>query len=151
MLERFWMKVDKTQGCWNWTGAASGGYGSWAEGNKKKHHRAHRFAYEQVVGPIPEGMLLDHMCFNTLCVNPAHLRPVTHKQNMENQQVAHRNNVTTGVRGVTKRKNRFYVHAGHNGQKFYGGSFVTLAEAAEAARQLRLQLHSHNDIDRSAA
>ena len=150
MIERFWMKVHKTPGCWNWTGAASAGYGSWAEGYKKRHHKAHRFAYEQMVGPIPEGMFLDHKCFNTLCVNPDHLRPVTRKQNSEHEQ-GPQSNSTTGVLGVTRRKNRFYVGVGHNGQKLYGGCFKTLDEASEAAKQLRNSLFTHNDLDRSAA
>lgn len=43
---------------------------------------AHRFSYEILVGPIPEGMELDHLCKNRRCVNPAHLEPVTHHENL---------------------------------------------------------------------
>jgi hypothetical protein len=150
LLDRYWMKVRKTPGCWNWEGASSGGYGSFAEGHKKKHHKAHRFSYELLVGPIPEGMDLDHRCFNTLCVNPDHLRPTTRKQNAEHQPGAQRNS-KTGVLGVHRVKNRFFVGVGHNGQKHYGGCYKTLEEAAEAARQLRIELHTHNDLDRISA
>jgi hypothetical protein len=43
--------------------------------------RAHRFAYELLVGPIPEGLVIDHLCRNRRCVNPAHLEPVTAEEN----------------------------------------------------------------------
>jgi hypothetical protein len=151
MLDRFWMKVQKGPGCWQWTGAKNGdGYGSFAEGSKGKHHPAHRFSYELTVGPIPDGMQIDHRCRNRSCVNPSHLRPVTHKQNMEHDGGAQRNS-TTGVLGVFRKKNRYQVGVGHNGQTHYGGSFKTLEEAAEAARQLRLSLFTHNDVDRKSA
>lgn len=147
MIDRFWMKVQKGPGCWNWTGAKSAGYGHFVEGYKGKFHPAHRFSYESLVGPIPEGMQIDHRCMNTLCVNPEHLRPVTHKQNMEHQAGAYRNS-KTGVRGVYRRKNRYLVSVGHNGRKVHGGSFKTLEEAGEAARLLRLDLFTHSDADR---
>jgi hypothetical protein len=44
--------------------------------------RAHRYAYEQLVGPIPEGLVLDHLCRNRLCINPLHLEPVTIGENI---------------------------------------------------------------------
>lgn len=78
---RFWAKVRKTESCWIWTGAlqAKGSYGQFCD--KNKHLRAHRVAYELCVGPIPEGLTLDHLCFNKVCVNPAHLEPVTSVEN----------------------------------------------------------------------
>ncbi len=84
--ERFWEKVDKTEGCWLWTAARYwDGYGAFMTGYKKDKNkrmvRAHRYAYELLVGPIPEGMELDHLCRNRACVNPTHLEPVTHKVN----------------------------------------------------------------------
>jgi hypothetical protein len=88
--ERFWAKVEKTDGCWLWTGAISGksgtasaarGYGYFGV-TSKKIVRAHRWAYETLVGPIPEGMELDHLCHITTCVNPNHLEAVTHLENV---------------------------------------------------------------------
>lgn len=64
-------------GCWEWTGSLNpAGYASW------KNRAAHRTVYEMLVGPIPKGLVLDHLCRNTACVNPAHLEPVTNKTNI---------------------------------------------------------------------
>jgi hypothetical protein len=94
--------------------------------------------------------MIDHRCRNRACVNPSHLRPVTYKQNGENRSKASRN--TTGVRNVYLIKDGVYrVTVGHNKGYVNGGRFHTLEEAAEAARQLRLSLFTHNDADRSAA
>jgi hypothetical protein len=152
MEERFWMKVQKGPDCWTWTAAILGGYGVFSERFRGKQHKAHRLAYELTVGPIPDGKVLDHKCHNTLCVNPAHLRPVTIKQNNENR-ISASSNSKTGVRGVSyNTKNRRYVaFSKHFGTPHYGGSFHTLEEAAEAVKALRLSLHSHNDADRRAA
>ena len=77
LTDRFWAKVTKTPTCWLWTGAKSrGGYGAFNSGNNKIIP-AHRFAYELLVGPISQGLTLDHLCRTPACVNPAHLEPVT--------------------------------------------------------------------------
>ena len=74
--ERFWNKVNKTEGCWLWTAALSHGYGRFGKGGA-----AHRLAWEDRNGPIPEGLVLDHLCRVPRCVNPEHLEPVTHREN----------------------------------------------------------------------
>ncbi len=82
-LERFWAKVDKTaeNGCWNWTaGKIPQGYGQFNLTHKTAC-KAHRFAYIALVGPIPDGLVLDHLCRNRACVNPDHLEPVTQGTN----------------------------------------------------------------------
>jgi len=78
--ERFWAKVDQTLMCWEWTAATfTNGYGMFTlRGHPLK---AHRFAYELLVGRIPESLQLDHTCFNRRCVNPDHLEPVTAREN----------------------------------------------------------------------
>lgn len=79
--ERFWTKVEKTETCWLWTRGLNRGYGNF-HGNRKTN-LAHRYCYELLKGPIPEGMQLDHLCRTPRCVNPDHLEPVTGLENMK--------------------------------------------------------------------
>jgi len=147
--ERFWAKVDKSGDCWIWTAyVLPVGYGQFGI-RKTKMALAHRYAYEDAIGPIPDGLDIDHMCHNRKCVNPAHLRAVTRKQNLENHSGANRTNLS-GVRNVHfhKATQRYAVSVTHNGKSHYGGSFARLEEAAAAAKALRLSLHTHNDADR---
>jgi hypothetical protein len=79
--ERFWRKVTKTDTCWLWTGAQnSKGYG--CVGINRRVHLTHRVAYTWLVGPIPEGLTIDHLCRNKVCVRPDHLEPVTVGENI---------------------------------------------------------------------
>lgn len=81
---RFWEKVDKRgpDECWLWTAARGpGGYGFFTRG-RGHSPLVHRFAYELLVGPIPEGLTIDHLCRTKLCVNPAHLEPVSNAENV---------------------------------------------------------------------
>lgn len=84
---RFWRYVDKSGpgGCWLWTGTIlARGYGQFwvGPGHRGLRVRAHRFAYEMLVGPIPDGLVIDHLCRVPLCVNPAHMEPVTGRVNI---------------------------------------------------------------------
>src|SRR5690606_23749869 len=134
--------------CWIWTATTTwNGYGQvWRDGRMIRPHRA---TYELYRGTVPPGMFLDHTCHTRNCVNPEHLRIVTHKQNLENLSGARRDS-RSGVRGVRWRKDigRWRVEVKHNGRRHHGGYFDDLDEAAEAARQLRLKLFPHNDADR---
>ena len=76
-----WDFVSVTGFCWNWTGPTVGPYG------KRSGKLAHRVVFELLVGDIPEGLELDHLCRNTLCVNPDHLEPVTRAENMRRRSV----------------------------------------------------------------
>lgn len=85
--ERFWRQIDTQgpRGCWLWTGATKNhnGYGALTlRGTPRSVILAHRFAYELLVGPIPDGLQLDHLCRVRHCVNPDHLEPVTQAENV---------------------------------------------------------------------
>lgn len=78
----FWLRVEPTGFCWDWKGSLTyQGYGQFSV-NRSKTVRAHRFAYELLVGEIPRGLVIDHLCRNRACVNPDHLLPVTSKHNV---------------------------------------------------------------------
>lgn len=79
--ENFIRKYRTDGKCWIWSGYKNQkGYG--ALKFRGKSTLAHRAAYELLVGPIPDGLEIDHKCRNRLCVNPLHLEPVTHKENV---------------------------------------------------------------------
>lgn len=83
VVQRFWEKVSATSahGCWVWEYATNGvGYGRFWDGTRLLY--AHRFAYIERFGAIPDGLELDHLCRNRRCVNPAHLEPVTRSENL---------------------------------------------------------------------
>ncbi len=80
------VEMEPNSGCWLWTGRWSeDGYGRSArrESDGKSHNRmAHRVSYEMLVGKVPHGMFLDHLCRTRCCVNPMHLEPVTNRENV---------------------------------------------------------------------
>lgn len=92
--ERFWAKVNRTDGCWEWAASKqSAGYGQFfLEG---KMILAHRYAYESAVGVIEAGLQLDHLCRNRACVNPLHLEPVTQQDNLARGEIGVHNSSKT--------------------------------------------------------
>lgn len=87
--DRFYALVDKTDGCWIWRGGRGGKgasvYGVMRVAKDAPHTSAHRIAWELERSTIPTGMVIDHLCGNTLCVNPDHLEPVTPQENRRRQ------------------------------------------------------------------
>jgi hypothetical protein len=90
-VERFWASVEQTETCWLWTGSLRvNGYGQIQVDGRNV--LAHRFSYELLVGPIPDGLTIDHLCCNRACVNPSHMEPVTNVENvMRGESQAARN------------------------------------------------------------
>lgn len=148
---KFLAKVDSSAGpgaCWPWMAGRTGtGYGQFIINSRK--YRAHRIAFElHAAQPIPDGMQIDHRCFNRACCNPEHLRLASPKQNGEHRRGAQANN-RSGARGVSPHGHGWRAIVRHNGSALYLGRHRTIAEAAEAARLKRLELYTHNDVDRS--
>ena len=96
VLERVEANVmaDPNSGCWLWTGCLSkAGYGQMSVHGKLNY--AHRISYEVFIGPIPLGLHIDHKCRVRACINPRHLEPVTHAENVRRGDAGK----VTGLRG----------------------------------------------------
>lgn len=148
LIARFWSKVEKTDGCWNWTASRTrDGYGQFYMDGY--HNCAHRVAFQLAGGNLDGGLFVDHICHNRSCVNPDHLRAVTQKQSSENTSL--RKDNTSGAQGVSwdSRNGKWRAQIRHHGKRTNLGSFDSLEEAAEVARQKRLELFTHNDLDRT--
>lgn len=104
------------------------------------------------VGPIPEGLVIDHTCHVRLCVKPDHLRAVTQKQNVENQAGAYANS-SSGIRGASwsRRLGKWVAQVRHNKRTLYLGLFDSAEEAGAVALAKRMELFTHNDMDRRSA
>jgi hypothetical protein len=149
VAQRFWQKVDRSGDCWLWTASVThNGYGQFTVGHgpAKVTHRAHRMAYQLLVGEIPPGLLIDHTCHVRACVNPQHLRLATPKQNMEN-----RSGVSSlsksGIRGVARVESTglWRAHVTHNRKFIFVGTFHTKEDADAAAAAKRRELFTESE------
>lgn len=147
-IMRFGFWVKKTDTCWIWQGnVTTAGYGRTSIGGQGDVG-AHRVAWTIENGEIPDGKVIDHICHNTLCVNPSHLNAVTHKENLENYLPV-RNE--TGYRGVRVHSSgKFYGEAKHNGKIYRTGFVATVEEANSDVIALRNRLFTNNLLDRVA-
>ena len=142
---RFWAKVDRSGNCWEWTAFRNPkGYGMFRIRPRESMWLAHRVAYLLTAGVDPGSAEIDHACRNRGCVNPAHLRLATRKQNCENK-------ADGPLRGVTKRGHRWRARIKHGGRDIHVGTFDTPEDAAEAARLARIRYFTHNVEDREVA
>lgn len=142
--ESFAARTEERGGCLVWTGGTNGTYGVISAGGGREEY-VHRWAWEQENGPVPDGMLVDHRCRNVLCARVDHLRLATRKQNAEHLAGAYSNSAS-GVRGVCWEASRGKWRA-YAGRTFVG-RYDDPEDAAEAAREARLRLFTHNDHDR---
>lgn len=132
--------------CWIWIGQHNEkGY---AVGHLDgRMQRVHRVVYERVNCSIPGGYLVDHICFNKGCVNPAHLRLVNTKENGEHRRGA-QSNSSSAVRGVYwhKATGKWAARVCHNGRGIHVGLYASVADAEVAVKAARARLFTHDDV-----
>lgn len=104
-----------------------------------KMHAVHRYAWERANGQIPDGMMIDHRCHNTACVNVKHLRLATPTENARNKSGANAGS-RTGVRNVYVENSKYRAQIVFEGRAVRVGLYDTIAEAASAAEQKRAEL-----------
>jgi hypothetical protein len=98
-------------GCWPWLAATTNGYGVAWDGDRQVP--AHRLMYELLVGPIPAGLELDHLCRNHGCVRPDHLEPVSHAENVRRgESGAHQRRKTHCPQGHEYTEENTYQYRG---------------------------------------
>ena len=140
-IDRFDSTYTVTEsGCWEWTGSTThNGYGHFYDGTGMV--RAHRYAWERVHGTIPEGLVVDHLCFTRRCVNVEHMRLLTAGQNSQNRQGAQERN-KSGLRNVywSKDKSKWVVRMGVSGKYIHCGYFHDKEEAGRVAAEMRAEL-----------
>jgi hypothetical protein len=144
--KRFWKYVNKTDGCWLWTGAClRGGYGVfWLDG---KVRLAHRVAYTEAVGIIPSHLELDHICRTRACVRPSHLEAVPHHVNVLRGE---------GAAAINARKTHCIRDHRYSGENLYitpGGDRVCRTchrERTRASRATPEGRERHNRQNREA-
>jgi hypothetical protein len=148
--ERFWEKVERTDGCWAWTAyAGPDGYGRFMFNGVPR--LAHRVSYEWAFGSIPVAVEIDHMCHNRVCVNPDHLREATRSLNGQNRAGA-RIDSGSGIRGVRQREGgRWIAEAQVSKTRHYLGRFDTADEAEAAVVEFRRTHMPYSLMDREAS
>lgn len=119
--ERFenFVARDPNSGCWIWAGCTeNGGYGIFTRSAEhgSKPIMAHRYSYEQSVGEIPEGLVIDHLCRVRCCVNPNHLEPVTHKENL-NRGINAKSEKTHCPQGHPYSGDNLYIRTDNGGRE----------------------------------
>ena len=137
--ESFAARTEGQGDCIVWTGHKYGhGYGSiWVDG---KNVAAHRYAWERANGPIPDGMQVDHICWNPSCVKTEHLRVATPSQNNSHLSGRESTKKSPGPRNVYPARNGWRVIVTKNGKQHYFGAYDSIEEAAKVAEKARAEL-----------
>lgn len=137
--EAFAARTERRGDCLVWTGSKDGhGYGNISVKGRMIH--IHRYAWMRVHGPIPDGMVVDHTCFNSLCAEVRHLRLATKSQNGQYRGGADRGRKNGLPRGVTTQKGKYRAGATLLGEHYAFGTYSTVEEAERAAEAGRRKL-----------
>lgn len=133
-----WPFIDKSAqgGCWVWTRTINRGYGNLngVEGTRL----VHRVVWEELIGPIPDGKQVDHLCHVTSCCNPEHLRIVDEWENKQNRTIK---TAGSGYRNVYRntKSGGWHGRLKVNGERVYLGTFPTPELASEAVEAYRAE------------
>ena len=140
------VEVDPDSGCWIWPLALNRhGYG--VLNFQGKMRLVHRLAFSIFVGPLVEGLVVDHInCISTACCNPNHLRQVSHAGNTQNRLKLQPNN-TSGHRGVCwdKRHEKWKAEISVGGKNIHLGRFTNLDDAIAARKAGEAKYHPYRD------
>ena len=136
--KNFLSRVRHEGDCIVWTGSRIGnGYSQFRVHGKQV--LVHRYAWERVNGPIPDGMFIDHICHNRTCVKIDHLRLASSSENLSNRKGPHPTS-KSGARNVSFHQGRWAVRVTKNRKPHYFGSYDTLDEAKEVAQRAREEM-----------
>lgn len=138
--ESFSARVERRGDCLVWTGATTaGGYGHIRVDGQMVY--VHRYAWERALGAIPDGMVVDHICWHLDCVNVDHLRLATHPQNMQNRSGVRARRKWALPRGVTRAHQAigYQARVKHDGV-MHQATFQTVEEADAWAQSKREEL-----------
>lgn len=138
-LDRFWSKVEISDpsACWIWVGGRdAAGYGQFSviTPNGRSTIRSHRFAYEALMGAIPDELVMDHLCEVRECVNPHHLEPVTVRENI--------------LRGDTGERERAKTHC-PQGHPYSGDNLVIHHGSRECRTCKNIKQRARRELARS--
>lgn len=147
LAERLLSRLEfKANGCVEWTGSLTTGYGKIGMGSTRTV-LVHRLIYDLQNGPIPSGMMIDHRCRNRACCNPSHLQVVNNSLNLQNRSGASIRSAT-GIRGVCRQGKKWMAYANLDGRRYSGGYYEDIEDAAIAVIALRNRIMTNNLADR---